>query len=621
MTDCQLIASSSSTVEECQEQVATLTAAVEDTRPEIEAMLAQVQVAYDKDKARYDVEVATVTEIVANLDLIEEIDDSNRPDLQWLAIYNRYQYFDPITIEHLRDGERDQLRQHKDSRTTLTRAMRQLKPERIIQLELLTRINAYMRYQSDAVKEEILQTTAAHVLLDTTLETRPELDFGNSKPFTAHVPLDVAGMVFEACDLESCVSLKQVSKSWWEAFHEHEPILKKKVIERTPWMEPEEVGTELKTWGDCALVVVGRLGNTKWVAVDSIDDVQVTGPAAKTNYIVSADIEEMLPEDFQLLKDNHRFDLDCHNLKLDVLNLEARVVTDKVSQKTIFVDTDKIVVSFVDKSLPTIVLPSPESLGINAATVKSSLSVSLGTIHIIVTLSKEDIYILPLEFPDFRQGHGLKYAAERGRAMSNYAFPNAVCVRLGNHEPDRKSQFLISDKHTNAMIPLYEGDTSSCPVSIYNGLIWVSKISPTATFSLVPIFVDLKDGKKYYRNDRIINGIETARFHLESGSSRYVPTSTHSSDIVDLATGVITLVRGDGETFTGFQDGYFNAWRYNQETVDRYKREMKRKWKNYPNQTMYDLSEALQGEEEYNKWGNYEDYGSDEDAAHRNRWR
>lgn len=79
------------------------------------------------------------------------------------------------------------------------------------------------------------------------------------------LPLDIKGLIFDCIDLETCVILRQVSSAWYTAFRVFDGVLKTKVIDKSRVLEPGKGDySDLVTWGDCALVFVGRLKNKKW---------------------------------------------------------------------------------------------------------------------------------------------------------------------------------------------------------------------------------------------------------------------------------------------------------------------------------------------------------------------
>jgi hypothetical protein len=319
---------------------------------------------------------------------------------------------------------------------------------------------------------------------------------------------------------------------------------------------------------------------------------------------------------------------------LDTYDLEMRTLLatkrDEVtlSKQTYAVCEDQMVVAFfADPRIPQIKLPPPSFFGLPASVAKSSLSVSVGDQHIVATFSgpEEMVYVMPRDFPNYYYGHGFTYTADMGRDVTNYFLSSAHALRLSNEEPDTKGTFLLSDMPGKRFVTLYEADARSTPVVVYNGLLWVAVHRPSQSISLVPILIDLKgsseeaDGtvslsKVYWRKSRAIVGLKGRRQvpgnSRLNNSHRYVTLCRDSNqvDIVDLATGTVTLVAGAGEVFPGFTDGRFEAWSYSNKAFDRFRKFFKRFRRLNPHRLGYDFSQiSTQDEEEwgYNRSGQW----------------
>lgn len=161
--------------------------------------------------------------------------------------------------------------------------------QEVISLALQEHIVQVLMGQSQQIQQQILQDTVAHRSLDFARNTRPSRPkLSKKQPFTkdADIPLEVAGIIFEHCDLESIVQLQQVSSYWYSAYRSLDNVLKTKVQSRNPWMELGENGTELDTWGDCALVFVGRLNSRQWQAVKTVDDIDLSSVGKAASNVI-----------------------------------------------------------------------------------------------------------------------------------------------------------------------------------------------------------------------------------------------------------------------------------------------------------------------------------------------
>lgn len=99
------------------------------------------------------------------------------------------------------------------------------------------------------------------------------------------LPLEIATTLYAQCDLETCTALRQANTFWYSCFELSENALKHKVKERNPWMKPEG---DLRTWGDCALVILSRSRSYNWLCMDTIDSVRHDNSGSKKSFPVVA---------------------------------------------------------------------------------------------------------------------------------------------------------------------------------------------------------------------------------------------------------------------------------------------------------------------------------------------
>lgn len=102
-------------------------------------------------------------------------------------------------------------------------------------------------------------------------------------------------LVYSHCDLETCVSLRQVSSAWYKVFGQINHIWRSKMRERNPFIEPGDA--DMKSYADCVLVFVARL---KWPTVSNLNDMEVSGEPAERNKVVGFELglNEKLPSNF-----------------------------------------------------------------------------------------------------------------------------------------------------------------------------------------------------------------------------------------------------------------------------------------------------------------------------------
>lgn len=611
------------TLKQCQETVRKLHGAADGVKFKLEDAIKPIREAFKVDLIRYNALGNTMAEIATKLAEISAIDESNREDLQSLPFFNRYG--DTVTISDLRAGQKEAVEENERKRKGLVSRFQSFDLQEEISLTLQEHIAQVLAGQSQELQQQILQNTDAHRSLDSAGQTRPPRPKLSKKPPFAKkddIPLEVAGLIFSHCELESIVQLRQASSYWYSAFQSLDGVLKTKVLSRNPWMEPGENGTELETWGDCVLAFVGRLNSGKWQAVQTVDDIKLSpvGVKTATSVILATDTEKALGSGFKCLREPTTVKLiDNYDLELNIL-MACKTEGVDLSKQTLFVESDKIVVMFADPRIPQIKLPPPSFFGLPASVAESSLSVSVGDQHIVATFSgpEEIVYVMPREAPYYYYGQGFKYTADMGRDVTNYILPSAHALRLSNEEPDTKGTFFLSDMPHKRLVSLYEADSQSTPVAVYDGLLWVALHRRSQPMSLVPVLIDLKgaaeeaDGtivlsKVYWRESRVISGLKGRRQITGTAKSknthRYVSLCRDSEevDIVDLATGTVTLVAGAGEVFPGFTDGRFEAWQYTDKTFGRFRRVFKRFRRRTPGLWQYGLSNLLTQDD--TEWG------------------
>ncbi|KAG5369711.1 hypothetical protein CJU90_3217 [Yarrowia sp. C11] len=171
---------------------------------------------------------------------------------------------------------------------------------------LQTRIWSLLENQTTEVKEWwYLHNNEFTEHLNITKE-RPEfLESGANEILSANIysskpifPLEISTIIMSYCSLETCVSLRQVSRVWYHAFQLTD--LESSVKQRCPWFRLEG---ELHSWSECALVFVQRQNSGKWSSADSFEDNIPLRPLDEnTPYRVEPielELGEKLPADFE----------------------------------------------------------------------------------------------------------------------------------------------------------------------------------------------------------------------------------------------------------------------------------------------------------------------------------
>ena len=471
------------------------------------------------------------------------------------------------------------------------------------------------------------------------------------------LPPETVYNIFAHAELETCVDLREVSTFWYAAFNQLDArLLKQKVKERNPWLKPGEDGTELKTWRDCVRVFVGRLRSGKWTSIECLEDIKYPTELTEAISLNIDEVETTLPKDYKPLmvtrepQYNTMLELD-DNYYMDLHTLMARR-SQPPSWQQDFVrtveETDEVGVYDCDGV--RVVVP------IDMVTNETSWDVNE---DMVVVYTAQDVWILPREYPDFRQRRGWKRSGKgitnrRGQRnmTSGYTFlvedddllrvpqPMVLVVDLDNRRvlhiaETRDVKFDESHVDTDEVPKTNSFLSSVVGVnSAYNGLLWMVDRSPEGYMGLFPIFIDMKDipeddgsgttrvSKMYYCKDRIMlfeRYMDSLFSSIPRGAQPYVlflyitvyfgGKRQESLLIVDLATWNVWLMKEDfelnqgslfgRELFVGYSEGKLGAWMYSQDMIDIYKTRLLRMKMLYPRRGEYDVGRDRSLEDDF----------------------
>lgn len=640
---CEVNLPSSASLEECEQAVRKLHEAADSVRAKVQAQIDELRKTFDADLASLNAEIAVLKDMSVMLSEIDQIDESNKQDLQQLHLYRRFSH--PPTVDDLENGHENHLHRRESARGELVAIYNDFDPHEDISFKVIERVTQLLQHQSLEVQQTLLQDTPAHRAMDSLSSTRPPCpEMGPKRPFTStdkEVPLEVADMIFNYCDLESLLELRQVNSFWYKTFRQLDKSVRKKVLDRNPWMEPGDSGTDMETWGDCALVFVGRLKSSQWREIWSVDQVNLSAPDKRpSTVILASDLKGKLPCGFQAVEETTSLKL-TGSLMLDMCTLQTSAIEDDDYDRKYTFESDKITIDFEDKSLPQVVIPGYEFFGLSETEVRERFRVSLGDQHIVVAINdygaNKQVYVMPRDFPDFRQGRGLKYGVSGPFRLNCIMLPSAYTAQKFDDKcPSVQGTLLIADMFKRRMVTMFSSHLRTRPITAYDGLLWLQVHDRRSnTNSLVPVLFDLKDEAVdsrggvcitniFCRQSRIINGIKGYREKATSSTRRYVVI--HGKDqmeVADLATGNVALVRGKGHVFAGFNNGKFEAWTYSGATLDRYRQCLKRRKKEHHDQIRYDLWSRNRNKTTFDLSGAWEEKGQkseEEEAWGHDRW-
>ncbi|AOW05921.1 YALI0E24585p [Yarrowia lipolytica CLIB122] len=374
-------------------------------------------------------------------------------------------------------------------------------------------------------------------------------------------------LVYSHCDLETCVSLRQVSSAWYKVFGQINHIWRSKMRERNPFIEPGDA--DMKSYADCVLVFVARL---KWPTVSNLNDMEVSGEPAERNKVVGFELglNEKLPSNFTGMMPfesgctvacDHFFALaawESQEFIRDLWDLSSRPKDEPY--EVIGVGEHGTVVKYrdIEVTLPPSV--RPEDI---VPFTGHNTPVHLGTMIITVELLDGRMISIPRDDPHYE--HGYIFNA-----------PGARLFQIGNVHFARESPGLIhkkavyryrfADFESRKMIE-YGAGRHVYPVAAYNGCIWWHLMA--VPNSLVPTFVDLRTPEKiHFQPNRAICGVSAKLFEQsfrDRDTSQFVVSITDIGiQVVDLDRGVITEVTGPSDKpaarfFPGYWNGKFMA--------------------------------------------------------------
>lgn len=407
---------------------------------------------------------------------------------------------------------------------------------------------------------------AKHMTLTLDPPERERVILEDKKCSDDDIPFEIMSMIYSQADLESCVNLRQVSSSWFEAFFEIESILASKVKARNPWFKPGDA--DVATWADCALVFVARLDT--WTEVESLDDFDVSQAIVRTNThtVVAVELkeDEKLPRDFIGMVDHEagnctkyscEFYHSLDNISiLDQMNMWTleQVKHDFGNFEVMHHTQEETLLIYNGQD---ITIPMGMSIGVEI-TAKMGPSTVMFTQFSWLAITSREMREVPLVLPEIRSTPPLEVHLDDTIIVRSKDYLASVALLVA-------CTFKMLSWETEEMVTYAQSDTHNhVPVALYQGLVWWNELG----HSLIPTFVDLdRPGFVYYKPEKVIATGHTKGTNFVQGSrSRYsqqfVQTTSASANFFDLETGTVTSVVSPqgcsfGRVFGGFVFGNF----------------------------------------------------------------
>lgn len=515
-----------------------------------------------------------------------------------------------------------------------------------------TKLFEIVENRSKAVKSRFwrlyLAEVGAHLKSRSWGNPRPLvfLDFGHyshrktPNRSDSRLPGDIMLMVYSYCDLETCVSLREVNSGWFGAFKHLEPRFKSMLKHRNPWISPGD--GDLITWTDCVLMFVARLKSPNWKKIDSWKEIVLPSVFSSRHTVVASELKlgEFLPDDFkslvaeedacgteqcrhfhtrpereemgQPIRDNKKTHLTMNmwtgETVKDTTSTGIRVPChereDLSDDKETVLEYEGVLIT-----LPRTITPPPDSsYRSHYYTKRVYRKVDMFPSWITVSVPAESkLWVFPRDKPHYR--HGV--------ALDGYAACREIQGILVVQDLYLGVFFLVDiESESYQILPLTwvkkfhrefydeinysrDRDVPPCPSASYDGAIWWS--IPMGI--LVPTFVDLKQpGDTFYRPDRIISGprgFGNKRFvqgdksrdlgrYMVGGNFCDRTYSSSVTEVVDLESRTVTTVKAPyhGRNgyfpyrfYLGFLEGRFQARYMTPETVWDTRKKIEKEWK------------------------------------------
>lgn len=463
----------------------------------------------------------------------------------------------------------------------------------------------------DQFHKQQLAEYGAHLTRKVKPLKRPILDFQNRTryapdpaKFSPSLPLEVKLLVYSFCDLETCVSLREVDSEWYDLFQQMQHLLKHKMRICNPWIKPGRKGGYAKTWSDCVLVFVKRLQKVKlgkWTSEDKAKRVQKREQFHKPSYVVARDLmtEESLPDGFTSLVDEPEgvpqpifnpwtMNPPRRNDGTPQQNMDSWTMERRPEQgpfEVLVEDTTKTVIKY--KKIEGITLPASirrediVSLDSNDPFVSS---VTLLRSFIAVHLICGRLMVFPRAKPHYKYSMTIDPECSEIRTIPKEV-DGVLVVETIEAETSRYSVVDLKRRQITCIFSHQHKDEPCYPVAFYNGFLWLQQRE-----RLRPMIVDLREtsSKKLFTMRHRILDLETPpnghkRLALVQGDvsrdfGRYLvgELTKESAQVIDLGTGISTtvvvadpeqksrqrrwVVRPQKAFFVGLRDGQFEAY-------------------------------------------------------------
>lgn len=400
---------------------------------------------------------------------------------------------------------------------------------RILQASLLDHVRKQPKEIKEWYMDEVMGKFAEHVTARIDPKTEVQVEEKTSTSFS--LPPEIAALIYSACDLETCVVLRQVNSEWYNWFQQMGPLFKRKLHLRNPWFGP---GDSLQTWGDCVLVFVARL---KWPTTTDLDGIDVPAKKEDRKLVVASELafNEKLPAEFSALQPHHTTckQVACDHVHAMSRNLVHHIVRDLHTFETFSRDFES---NIVRQEGDTTVL---EFAGVEYTVAKDMVPTSGMPMDVWVTPRALVVESLP------RGVSRLIMTRDKPHYEDGFVFDDneSDVDAIGDLLYAKKADVYHFIDHESKQVIKYPLETRATLSASYNGLVWWH-VNETI---MVPTFLDLETGQVHYNPEKTITGVSDDIFSQcsEAPEGRHFTFALlggSNVEMVNLETGAITEV-------------------------------------------------------------------------------
>lgn len=358
-------------------------------------------------------------------------------------------------------------------------------------------------------------------------------------------------------------------------------ILEDHVLNRTM-----DLGLDLATWGEVALVVAARQKNPKWKEAESFTHWAEFEPQQKPKYsILPHQTTGKLSEDFEII--NTPWKTQASSL----YSLDLTTLTYHKQREVNYLMIEEFEGDMYAHFFQGFTLILPASI------VRINKLWWNNEAIMVVCQQNKIAYILPWHSLDHRHNWGFENAFDlETHEIHCHGKDSPMILRENNY-------FSVLDMDRRYFLDIHIALCSIDTVlTVYDGLFWGYFAESSC---IIPFYVDYDEFgmvDMHFRTDRAVYVDSNLGWKAnERFLYRDIQDTNTIAEIVDLGTGTTTLVVKDENTneqskssyFVGLSEGKLKAWSYFDKELCQYDKALKEKDKRGMRQEEYDVSAVV----------------------------